>query len=95
MYIFALRVLTDWEEAEVWSVMFDTVAMKVLGFHANTYSALTSDAERYNALSLLRGARVMVTIKKSTKDTYVNYTVSAPELSLYEQTLTKFSFLSI
>ena len=41
---------------------------------------MTSDEERYASLSLLWGARVMVTIKKRVKGTYVNYTVSELEV---------------
>ena len=55
-------------------------AKKVLGFNANTYTGMTSDAKRYASLSLLRGARVMATIKKRVTDTYVNYTVSKLEV---------------
>ena len=54
----------------------------MLEFSANNYVAMTSDEERYAALSVLQGARVMATIKKRVKDTYVNYTV--PELEVID-----------
>ena len=54
--------------AEVWAVVFDGLATKVLGFNANIYTGMMSNADRYASLSLLRGARVMVTIKKRAKD---------------------------
>lgn len=47
---------------------------------ANMYTAMTSEADRYPSLAPLREARVMVTIKKRAKDTYVNYTVSELEI---------------
>ena len=65
---------------EMWACIFDQLAAKILGFDANTYTGMTSDADRYVSLSLLRGARVMDTIKKCVKDTYVNYTVSEMEV---------------
>ena len=73
---FALRILlSDWIGSECWSNVFDETAAKVLGFIANSYVAMTSDEERYASLSLLQGARVMVSIKRRVKGTYVYYTV--------------------
>ena len=44
VYRFALRVLlSEWEGAEIWGVIFDEVATKVLGFDANTYVGMKSD----------------------------------------------------
>ena len=60
--------------------VFDETAAKVLGFSANSSVAMTSDEERYTSMSLLRGARVMVTIKKRVKGMYVNYTMSELEV---------------
>ena len=48
----------------MWAILFDELARNVLGFNANTDK---------DPLSTLRGANVMVTIKKRTNDTYVNY----------------------
>ena len=49
---FALRIpLSDWEAAEVWACFFDELTTKVLGFDANTYTGMTSGADRYAALS--------------------------------------------
>ena len=76
MYRFALRVLlADWIGSECW-----VTAVQVLGFTGNAYMSMTSDAERYAALDMLRGARVMVTIKKRVAGQYVNYTVSELEV---------------
>ena len=62
------------------SVLFNEVAAKLLGFAANSYVAMTSDEDRSAALSVLRGARVMATIKKRIKNNYVNYNVSELEV---------------
>ena len=81
MYRFAVRVLlSDWVGAQFWSTIFDETAAKFLGFSANTYVGMTSDEDLYASLSLLRGGRVMVTIKKRVKGTYANYTVSEREV---------------
>ena len=81
VYMFALRVLlSDWEGRETWTVIFDELATKVLGFNANAYTGMTSDADHYASLSLLRGACVMVTIKKCVNYMYVNDTVSELEV---------------
>ena len=78
---FTLRVLlSDWEAGEVWAAIFDELSIKVLGINANTYTGMTPDADGFASLSLIRGTRVMVTIKKRIKDTYVNYTVSELKL---------------
>ena len=68
VYRFTLRVLlSDWEGAETWTVICDELSTKALDFNANTYTVMTSDADRY-------------AIKKRVKDTYVNYTVSELEV---------------
>ena len=64
----------------MWATVFNETAEKVLGFTANNYVAMTSDEERYSSLSLLRKARVIVTIKKRINNAYVNYTVSELEV---------------
>ena len=65
VYRFALRVLLkDWIGTELWVTLFNEMAAKALVFTANSYVAMTSDEDRYASLSLLRGARVMATIKK-------------------------------
>ena len=81
MYRFALRVLLqDWIGSECWVTLFNEKAVQVLGFTGNAYMSMTSDAERYAALDMLRGARVMVTIRKRVAGQYVNYTVSELEV---------------
>ena len=81
VYRFALRVLLqDWIGSETWITLFDEMAAKALGFTAASYVAMTSDADRSASLSVLRGARVMATIKKRIKNDYVNYTVSELEV---------------
>ena len=67
VYRFALRVLlANWIGTEMWATVFNETAEKVLGFTANNYVAMTSDEERYSSLSLLRRARVIVTIKNAS-----------------------------
>ena len=81
MYRYNLRVLLqDWIGTEIWVSLFNEVAAKVLGFSAKSYVAMTSDEERCASLSVLRGARVMATIKKRIKNEYVNYNVSELEV---------------
>ena len=80
MYRFALRVLQDWIGTETWITLFDEIAAKVLGFTVSSYVAMTSDEERCASLSLLKGARVMATIKKCINNDYINYTVSELEV---------------
>ena len=81
MYRYNLRFfLRDWIGSETWVSAFDAVAAKVLGFNANAYVAMTSEEERLNALSLLRGIRVMATIKKRINNNYTNYTASVLEV---------------
>ena len=65
---------------ECWATLFNEKAVQVLGFTGNAYMNMTSDAERYAALEMLRGARVMVTIRKRVAGQYVNYTVSELEV---------------
>ena len=77
MYKFALRVLLqDWIGTEIWVTLFNEMATKALGLTDISYVAMTSDEDRLASLSVLRGARVMATIKKRIKNDYVNYTVS-------------------
>ena len=52
----------------------------MLGYTANDYMNMKSDAERYAALDMLRGAQVMVTIRKREAGQYVNYTVTDLEV---------------
>ena len=73
-------MLSDWLGGECWATVFNETAAEVLGFSADTYVSMTSMEERYDSLSPLRGARVMVTINKRVKDAYVNYTVSKLEV---------------
>ena len=73
-------LLQDWIGTEIWVSLFNEMAAKVLGFSANSYVAMTSDEDRLAALSALRGARVMTTIKKRIKNDYVNYNVSELEM---------------
>ena len=81
LYKFALRVLlADWIGSECWVTLFNEKAVQVLGFTGNVYMSMTSDTERYAALDMLRGARVMVTIRKRVAGQYVNYTVSELEV---------------
>ena len=81
VYRFALRILlSDWLGGECWATVFNETAAEVLGFSADTYVSMTTLEKRYASLSPLRGARVMVTIKKRVKDAYVNYTVSKLEV---------------
>ena len=75
-----LILLADWIGSECLSTLFDEKAVQVLWFSANAYVAMASDAERYAALEMLRGARVLVTIRKRVTREYVNYTVSEMEV---------------
>ena len=80
-YRYNLRVLLqDWVGSETLVSVFDAVAVKVLGFTANAYVAMTSDEERSTALSVLRGVRVRATIKKRMNNNYVNYNASELEV---------------
>ena len=81
VYKFALRILLqDAIGSEVWATLFNDKAVQVLGFTGNAYMSMKSDAERYAALDMLRGAHVMVTIRKRVAGQYVNYTVSDLEV---------------
>ena len=81
VYQFAMRILLqDAIGSEVWATLFNAKAVQVLGFTANDYMNMKSDAERYAALDMLRGAQVMVTIRKRVAGQYVNYTVSDLEV---------------
>ena len=81
VYKFALRILLqDAIRSEFWATLFNEKAVQVLVFTGNAYMSMKSDAERYAALDMLRGARVMVTIRKRVARQYVNYTVSDLEV---------------
>ena len=81
VYRFALRILlADWIGSEFWVTLFNEKAVQVLGFTGNAYINMSSDAERYAALEMLRGARVLVTVRKSVAGKYVNYSVSELEV---------------
>ena len=81
VYQFAMRILLqDAIGSEVWATLFNDKAVQVLGFTGNDYMNMKSDAERYAALDMLRGARVMTTIRKRVAGQYVNYTVSDLEV---------------
>ena len=80
MYRYNLRVLLqDWIGTEIWVSLFNEVAAKLLGFVTNSYVAMTSDEDRSAALSVLRGTRVMATIKKRINN-YVKYNASELEV---------------
>ena len=80
-YRYNLRdLLQDWIGTEIWVSLFNEVAAKLQGFVANRYVAMTSDEDRSAALSVLREARVMATIKKRINNNYVNYNVSELEV---------------
>ena len=81
VYKFALRILLqDGIGSELWATLFNDKAVQVLGFTGNAYMSMTSYTERYAALDMLRGARVMATIRKRVAGQYVNYTVSDLEV---------------
>ena len=81
VYQFAMRILLqDAIGSEVWATVFNAKAVQVLGYTANDYMNMKSDAERYAALDMLRGAQVMVTIRKRLAGQYVNYTVTDMEV---------------
>ena len=73
-------LLQDAIGSEVWGTIFNDKAVQLLGYTGNDYINMTSDAERYAALDMLRGARVMVTIRKRMAGPYVNYTVANMEV---------------
>ena len=70
-------VLSDWIGSEMWATVFNETAAKVLGFSGNNLVALTSDEEQYAALSVLRGASVMATIKTRKRHVCQLYRVRA------------------
>ena len=81
VYRFALPILlADWIGLECWVNIFNEKAVQVLGFTSNAYMIMSSDAERYAALEMLRGARVLVTVRKRVAGEYVNYNVSELEI---------------
>ena len=81
VYRFALRILlVDWIGSKCWVTLFNEKAVQVLGFTGNAYMNMASDAERYAALEMLRGACVMVTVRKRVAGEYVNFTVSELEV---------------
>ena len=56
VYQFAVRILLqDAIGSEVWATLFNAKAVQVLGFTANEYMTMKTDAERYAALDILRG----------------------------------------
>ena len=58
VYQFAMRILLqDAIGSEVWATLFNDKAVQVLGFTGSDYMNMKSDAERYAALDMLRGAR--------------------------------------
>ena len=73
-------LLQDWIGIEIWVSLVNKVAAKLLSFAANSYVAMTSDEDRSAALSVMRGARVMATIKKRINNNYANYNVSELEV---------------
>ena len=80
VYMYNMRVvLREWIGTEIWVSLFNEVAAKLLGFAANGYVAMTSDEDRSAALSVLKGARVMATIKKRINNNYVNNNASELE----------------
>ena len=65
MYRFALPILlADWIGSECWVTLFNEKAAQVLEFTGNAYMSMSSEAERYAAMEMLREARVQVTIRK-------------------------------
>ena len=81
VYRFALRILlADWIGSECWVTLFNEKAVQVLGFTGNAYMNMASGAGRYATLEMLRGACVMVTVRKRVAGEYVNYTVSDLEV---------------
>ena len=81
VYRFALRILlADWIGSEYWVTLFNEKAVQVLGFTGNASMSMASDAERYAALTMLRGACVMVTVRKRVSGEYIKYTVSELEV---------------
>ena len=77
VYRFVLRLLMiDSNGSECWCTCFDENAVKILGFTANDYVSMKTDEERYEAMSMLRGSQVMVTIRKRVTKEYVNYNVA-------------------
>ena len=82
VYRFALRIfLADWIGSECWVTLFNEKAVQVLRFTGNAYMNMASDAERYAALEMLKGARVLVAIRKRVAGEYVNYNVSELEVA--------------
>ena len=73
-------LLQDAIGSEVWATLFNAKAIQVVGYTANDYMNMKTDAERYAALDMLRGVQVMVTIRKRVAGQYVNYTVSDLEV---------------
>ena len=81
VYKFALRILlADWIGSECWVTLFNEKAVQVLGFTGNAYMNMTSDVERNAALEIVRGARVLVTVRKRVAGQYINYIMSELEV---------------
>ena len=58
VYQFAMRILLqDAIGSEVWATLFNAKAVQVLGYTANDYMNMKTDAERYAALDMLRGPK--------------------------------------
>ena len=77
VYRFVMRLLLiDSNGCECWCTCYDENAVKIIGFTANDYVTLTTDEERYESMSALRGSPVMVTIRKRVTKEYVNYNVA-------------------
>ena len=81
VYKFALRILLqDVIGSDIWATLFNEKAVQMLRFTGKDYMNMASDANRYAALDMLRGSRVMATIRKRVAGQYVNYTVSDLEV---------------
>ena len=63
------------------TTIFDQTAVKFLGLSDNVFVSMTSETDRYAAISLLQGTSVRVTIKERVTAAYVNYTASELEVA--------------
>lgn len=73
-------LLGDRKGVELWVTAFDTVAHRSIGLSANDYMSLKTPEERCNVLTVLHGKQTRVTIRKSSKGGYANYSASALEV---------------
>ncbi|RLJ22841.1 hypothetical protein DJ031_00165 [bacterium endosymbiont of Escarpia laminata] len=82
VYKYATGLLfADHKGNEVWATGFDQLVQEVVGgMTASDYMSLKSGDERYQSLNVLRGKQARVTIRKTTKGDYRNYTVIALEI---------------